>query len=193
LGRRLGRGAYCEVSEIANITTSVKPSLGKIDITVQKLQQKQQRYIEDENFIQYVVQDRTFMETHCLRGKTKDCRYALKAVLPSCKLDVQSYVSAVVDLAIEARFLSVICHPNIIKMRAMAETSPFAATQPFFVILDRLYDILGTRIIKWKRQKPSRITKVLDCSGIRCNMFWIERISVAYDLATALQYLHELK
>jgi hypothetical protein len=190
----LGKGAFCEVSEVANIKPLTKPNMDTSnDVAIRKQQQLQRRFMEDENVIQFVVQDRTFMETHCLRGKGKDCRYAIKAVQSSSKLHVQTYINGIVDLAIEARFLSVIRHPNIIKMRAMAETSPFSTTQPFFVVLDRLYDILGTRIVKWKRQKPSNIGKVLDCSGIRSSLLWIERVSVAYDLATAFHYLHEIK
>ena len=148
----------------------------------------------DERMMQSVIQDRNFMEKFCLRGSQRDCRYAIKAVQSSCESDVQRYINGVVDLAVEARFLSVICHPNIIKMRAMSEASPFSATQPFFLILDRLYDILGTRITKWKREKPGGGSmRGFDCrSYIMEQEFWIERVSVILDLATALHYLHQL-
>lgn len=183
LGRVLGKGGFCAVSEITKIVLKKKDHADAS--TSERL--------DDEHAIQNIVQDRSFMETHCLRGKDKDCRYALKVLLPSCKDNAQTYINGVVDLAVEARFLAVIRHPSIIKMRAMAVTSPYSVTEPFFVVLDRLYDILGTRINKWKKQKPSGMKKLLDRGGKKESAFWIERITVAYDLAAALQYLHELK
>ena len=41
---------------------------------------------EDELYIQGVVQDRKFMQQHCLRNGT-DCRYAIKSMLSICKGD----------------------------------------------------------------------------------------------------------
>lgn len=185
IGRILGKGAFCDAREITKITLKQinKPdTLGEEHPGVQTNNE-----VVNRNFIQ----DRSFMEQHCLRGDHNDCRYAIKAVQDACKQNVQTYIHAVTDLAIEAKFLSVISHPNIIKMRAMAQTCPFSTTQPFFVVLDRLYDILGTRIKKWKKQKPVGLAKLFDCSGLNDRMLWNERITVLYDLAAALKYLHE--
>lgn len=187
IGRILGKGAFCDVREISKIKL-VHSS--KVDIENYQ-RQLPQPIVENEGIMSNFVQDRYFMEQHYLRGQQNDCRYAIKAVQASSKSNVQTYIHAVADLAIEARFLSVISHPNIIKMRAMAHTSPFSITQPFFVVLDRLYDILGTRIKKWKKRRPSGLAKVVDCSGIQEQVIWHERISALYDLAMALQYLHE--
>ena len=75
---------------------------------------------EYENYIHNVVQDRTFMARHCIRqGKDgRYSRYAIKSMLEICKQDPSMFVNTVVDIAIEAKFLSVVRHPNIIKMRA---------------------------------------------------------------------------
>jgi serine/threonine protein kinase len=187
MGRNLGRGAFCVVTEVTKIKLSNKSSSNGApkETTIEK------KMDYDERMILSVVQDRNFMEAHCLRGSKKDCRYAIKAVQSSCESDVQRFINGVVDLAVEARFLSVICHPNIIKMRAMSAASPFSTTQPFFLILDRLYDILGTRIMKWKREKHGGM-RVLDCRvGLREQEFWMERVSVILDLGLALHYLHQ--
>ena len=173
------------------------------------------RRLDNEDDIHNIVQDRGFMETHCLRGKGKDCRYAIKLLQDSSRKDAQIYINGVIDLAVEARFLSVVRHPNIIKMRAMAVTSPFSTKEPFFVVLDRLYDskwsrrtilchsmndcsldvftVLGTRLSKWKKQKPGGVKKLLDRGGKKELAFWLERMTVAYDLASALGYLHDSK
>lgn len=182
LGRVLGRGGFCAVSEITNIKLCTKE-----ETTVGN------KMLDDEHAIHNIVQDRAFMQRYCLRGKKKGSRYALKRLQAAVSEDGQTFVNGVVDLAIEARFLAVIRHPNIIKMRAMAVTSPFSAEHSFFVVLDRLYDILGTRIDKWKKQKPKGMGKMLDLKGKKESLLWVERVAVAYDLSSALQYLHESK
>ena len=143
MGRVLGRGGFCVVNEVTEITLledSGEPSKadgnGKLS--------------GDEHYIHNVIQDRGFMARHCIR-KGKDYRYAIKRVQDRSRKDPQLYVNAVVDLAIEARFLSVIRHANIIKMRAMEDASPF--TSGFFVLLDKLYDIMPGRLKKWKKQE----------------------------------------
>lgn len=146
--------------------------------------------VPDEHQIHNIVQDRAFMSTHCVR-QGKDCRYAVKRLQESSTSDAQTFVNGVVDLAVEARFLAVIRHPNIIKMRAMALGSPYDFK--FYVVLDRLYDILGQRITKWKKQRPNGIKKLLDRSGKKEVAFWVERCTVACDLSCALKYLHDLK
>lgn len=146
---------------------------------------------DDENEIHDIIQDRAFIEAHCLRGKGKDSRYALKIMQESCWSDASTFINAIVDLAIEARFLSVIRHANIIKMRAMSVDTPYDSK--FFVVLDRLYDILSTRLVKWKKQKPVGLKKLLDRGGKKEMEAFVERITFGYDLSCALKYLHESK
>ena len=93
------------------------------------------------------------------------------------------------DMATETRVLSDIEHPNIIKMRAFMKGSFFQAD--FFVVLDRLYDILNQRISKWKKLQPSGFRKMMDRKGKKSNAQYVERLTVIYDLASALSYLHE--
>jgi len=138
-----------------------------------------------------IVQDRAFMEKYCLRGSSKDTRYAIKRVQESSYQDAQTLVNAVVDLAIEARFLSVIRHPNIIKMRAMECGSPYSTD--FFVILDRLYDIMSSRLQKWKKTQITGVKKLMDRGGKKEQAMWVQRLTVAYDLSCAIKYLHDLK
>jgi hypothetical protein len=112
-------------------------------------------------------------------------------VQDSSRNDAQTFINAVVDLAVESRFLAVVRHPNIIKMRAVASGTPYTAR--FFVVLDKLYDILSTRLQKWKAARFKGIKKLLDRGGKKELAFWCERCTVAYDLASALKYLHDLK
>jgi hypothetical protein len=179
LGRVLGRGGFCVVQEIINIIAAEKQ-----DNKDRKLPTE-----ESDHAFYNIVQDRKFMQVNCLRGKGKDCRYALKILQPSSYKDTTTFVNGVVDLAVEARFLAVIRHPNIIKMRALCVGSPY--TPEYFVVLDRLYDIMGQRVTKWKKKQPKGIGKMFDRKGKKELAFWLERVTVAYDLACALKYMHD--
>lgn len=145
----------------------------------------------DDDEIAHLVQDRDFMAKYCLR-KGKDPRYAIKQLSDDTVLkDPHTYVNGIMDLAIEARFLAVIRHPNIIKMRAMAVGTSYS--RDFFVVLDRLYDILTVRLVTWKKRKPGGLKKLMDSKGKKALAFWLERVTVAHDIACALKYLHSLK
>ena len=70
-----------------------------------------------------------------------DDRYAMKKLGRHSLNHPHRYIAAVIDLAFEARFLSVFRRPNIIKMRAVAISSLHYTE--FFIIHDRLYDTLS--------------------------------------------------
>jgi len=178
IGRVLGRGGFCVVSEIK----AIRLADGKASRSATVDQ-------DDEHQVANAVQDRSFMQQNYLRGG-KDTRYAIKILKNEKTTDPHFYINGIVDLAIEAKFLSVIRHPNVIKMRALACGTPFS--RDYFVVLDRLYDILTTRLVSWRKRKVSGFAKVLDRQGKRQTAFWLERITVAYDLSCALKYLHGL-
>lgn len=138
------------------------------------------------------VQDRTFMANAYRRRQ--GCRYALKRVTVTKTTDANTFVNAVVDLAVEAQFLSVLRHPHIIKMRGTALTNPFDSESRYFVVLDRLYEIFGQRLVKWRNQKTSLVSKMLTChKKHREERLFFDRLKVAHDLADALAYLHNQK
>lgn len=88
--------------------------------------------------------------------------------------------------------MAVLRHPHIIKMRAVSDSSPFEEGKTFFVVLDKLYNILYHRLKNdWKRRLPGRYSWLTDCGGRRAQAFWVERLTVAHDLSSALSYLHQ--
>lgn len=186
IGHVLGRGGFCVVNEVTNITLnkSTKASTNS-NYFVGGIDEE-----DDEHGVYNIVQDRDFMEKHCIR-KGKDCRYAIKKLQASSYKDASTFVNGINDLVMEFRFLAVIRHPNIIKMRAVGLSSPFDTK--FFVIVDRLYDTLGTRINQWKRQKVSGVRKLFDRGHKMELAFLAERLTVAYDICCALKYMHNLK
>mmetsp|Transcript_32595 Transcript_32595/g.79083 ORF Transcript_32595/g.79083 Transcript_32595/m.79083 type:complete len:295 (+) Transcript_32595:56-940(+) len=177
IGRVLGRGGFCVVKEVTKIVLQKGADDGS-----------GARKSDDEHYIHNIVQDRGFMAQHCIR-QGKDFRYAIKTVQDASRKDPQVYVNAVVDLAVEARFLAIVRHPNIIKMRAMEARDAFHGH--YFIMLDKLYDIMPQRLKKWKSKKKSGL-KIFDMKGKKKQAFWVERLTVAYDIACALSYLHGL-
>lgn len=188
IGRVLGRGGFCVVSEITKVT--LRDSSRQASTKSGKQKRRSSNNLEDleeeEYQITNIVQDRKFMEQHCIRGG-KDARYAIKKLSDDCMKDPSLFVNGIVDLAIEARFLAVIRHPNIIKMRAVEIGPP--SSKEFFVVLDRLYDIMSQRVKTWKKRQPSRF---LDRKGKKREALWLERVTVGHDLACALKYMHSL-
>jgi len=191
LGRVLGRGGFCTVSEI--VALNLEPN-SPLDSATEKTQDGLDEEEDEFGELRYdsngLVQDRQFLSRRCLR-KGKHARYAIKTLSDECLNDPERFVGGIIDLATECRFLSVIRHTNIIKMRAFAAGNSFESG--FFVVLDRLYDTLTLRITKWKKAaaKYSGMGgKLLDMKGKKKNKVWIERLLCVYDLATALEYLH---
>lgn len=95
-------------------------------------------------------------------------------------------------MAIETMFLSVVSHPHIITMRAFGADGML---QPnYFILLDRLYDTLETRIRKWKlesRKSSSVMNKLRKMSSRKLNELMETKLCFAYDLMGAFEYLHK--
>ncbi len=97
-----------------------------------------------------------------------------------------------IDMAVETMFLSVVSHPHIITMRAFATNGMI---QPnYFIVLDRLYDTLEARIPKWRLQEKrskSVVNKLRGKSRDKLGELLEIKLSYAYDLMGAIEYLHK--
>jgi len=126
-------------------------------------------------------------------------RYAVKFLRSSVKYDRRRFERGAADLAIEAKLLSALDHPNIIKLHGIAAGDVeqcFASgrERSFFLILDRLYDTLEDRIETWSelsaRYSSLSFRFVRDARGCKRRSLMIERMQCARDLASAVEYLH---
>lgn len=171
----LGKGGFCTVSEVMK----VKLIDGKTN-SIPAVSYRNSRA---------VIQDRNYMSLNYLRNN--DARYAVKTLSPSLFNDPERFVAGVIDLVIETKFLSIIRHPNIVKMRAISSSSPFSTA--YFIVLDRLYDTMTDRLKAWKnkKRKISGSAKVRDLRGEKKKELWVDRLIVSYDLCMALKYLHD--
>lgn len=138
---------------------------------------------------------RCFMRRHC-RRENGQTRYALKILRPEVLKDpTKLYFQGVMDMQSETRLLSSIQHPHIIKLRAIAAASPRGKChEDFFLIIDRLYQVLEDQLKVWERQNKLHtglVGKVLlDRRGRKRAQLWEDRLVAAHDLASALGYLH---
>lgn len=128
------------------------------------------------------------MAKECMRlGKA---RYAIKRLDPL--LSDMERTRGMIDMALEVKYLSVLWHPNIVKMRGISAGDRL--TPDAFFVMDRLYETLDKRITSWSKAKRA-------CSGVlgfggdkpAKRHLLVERLIVAYDLAVAFSYIHDNK
>mmetsp|Transcript_40309 Transcript_40309/g.78836 ORF Transcript_40309/g.78836 Transcript_40309/m.78836 type:complete len:406 (+) Transcript_40309:80-1297(+) len=194
VGELLGRGFFCNVSEIRGIF---------LELNDDDSDDEDSSECDEKQAIEMTISLDPKEENDCRRNSMAinyrresgdmegGARYAIKELKP--ELVGRERYGAIKDLAIEARFLSTIRHPNIIKMRGFADSSP--TKDGYFIVLDRLYDTLEERIRKWRYQGDKIKFKCClpSCRKIDSltSQLSIEKISAAYDLASALDHLHK--
>ena len=138
-------------------------------------------------------QEREFLAEHCIRDGG-DARYAVKFLKKEIIKDPAMFILAIKDMAIESRFLSSIKHPHIVKMRALSTGDPYS--ENFFIIMDRLYDTLETRIETWRKRYKAALSivgRLTDKKGLKVLALLEERVVAAYDISSAFEYLHSHK
>jgi len=125
-------------------------------------------------------------------------KFAIKFLSRDTLKDTDRYCTGAADLVVEAKFLASLSHPNIVGLRGMAAagTSGFSSCKQmgYFLLLDKLSCTLDTKIEEWidQDQKASGALqrKILDRSGRRQKNLLADRLNVAFDIASALQFLH---
>jgi len=174
IGSKLGQGGYCTAHEITSFHLP-----------------KEQEESTAADMPHNETQTRGYMSKYCIRDG--DSRYAIKKLKSEVRSDKKLFFSGTVDLALEIKFLAIIQHPHIIKMRAISTGDFFK--DGAFIIMDRLYDTMEVRVRKWK-QKDSRFKSICgNCMGGQQKSLELmtEKVRVALDLANALSFLHEKK
>lgn len=168
----LGRGGYCTVSQVCKIQLRGKS--------------------QEENGEVNHVGSRSYMAEHAIRDG--EARYAIKKLSKEVVTDPYRFLRGTIDLAIEARFLAVITHSNIIKMRGVGSSDPCGAD--FFLILDRLYGTLEPKLKEWKKLEAKyNGAMALVRPGWKKTMknnLICDRLLCAYDLASAMRHMHSL-
>ena len=133
---------------------------------------------------------RETMARRCIRRG--EARYAVKALMKE-DLTETEYARGRIDLAIEVKYLQALNHPNIVKMRGLFDTDDLVHPHYFF-LMDRLYGTLGDRIKEWQiddKKHRGGIFKKSDKKLMKSLL--IKRLTVAYDIVSAVKYMHSCK
>jgi len=120
-------------------------------------------------------------------------RYVLKTLRPDLPEDEHN--KGIIDLAVESQFLAALSHPHILSLRGHANSDPLESR--YFVVLDRLVSTLDYKLKVWRKDVGINMGYWFGpCLGYCCgrnhvlHRIWMERFTVARDIASALEYLH---
>lgn len=156
----LGQGKYCSVYEI----TSFHFKEGETD------------------------EARLLMQQSCEEKGEGSPRYAIKQI--NDHLSTASKVDGAVDLAIEAKFLSSLAHPNIINLVATPTGS-----STYFLVLDRVYGSLDDKIFKDWHPESTKLKGKFGLGNLshkkKLASLWQTRLRALHDVAKGMVYLHE--
>lgn len=169
----LGQGGFCTVTEVLDIVL---------------LKNKKEDTLPSNGFIR--IQNRSYIAKN--HQREDQARYAIKMLSKDLFSQGEDrFLAGIVDLAIEVKYLAIIQHPHIIKMRAIADVNP--CSEQFFIMLDRLYDTLAQRMVGWKKEnrRMSGLRSVKDLKGKKKEEELAKRMVVAYDICSALSFMHK--
>lgn len=165
LGKLLGKGGFSQVYEAGAF------NLMQTHPTSAASQMNLARRIVESTAIDYKGQ----------------ATYALKHLDKKLLQNPDEFCAAAADLYVEAKYMSRFNHPNILKLRGMANggTSAFQEGRynSFFLLTDRLSDTLDDRIVRWNRQAGGKVSNSAASLMLKTNY--------ALQMASAMEYLHE--
>lgn len=184
LGKKLGSGEFSHVYQVK--TFRLKNELVKNTASKEE------------------IETRGYMKGREKYRDTRKSSYALKHLRPELldKYGSTEYAQFASDLVHEAEFLSLLQHPNIIKLRG-ASVEDFLGFEQgpkgYFLIIDRLDETLDIRIGKWKKGNGNAIGSIIQTmkrrgsNGSEDDEIGIlsEQLEVLLQIAAALVYLHE--
>jgi len=118
--------------------------------------QQRHQYDDDTTKARHydIKEARTIMQKRATRFGHS--RYAMKRLRPDLSNGLD-YARGAIDLAIEIKFMSVLAHPNIVKMRGLSANTPRVSLDTF-IIMDRLYGTLEDKIDEEWVQRNHELT-----------------------------------
>lgn len=170
-GRILGKGGFCVVCEIKSF--------------------KLQNQAQTKAFRRDGAVSRESLAASCL--KKENPRYCIKRLSVGGKSHSDmAIIKGTVDLALEAKYLAVFKHPNIVNLCGLAQNGPLEGGH--FMVLERLKETLPKRAKRWvvTRGQCRGITGIVTGGRRRKASFLVERLQVAHGIASALEYMHEM-
>jgi len=204
LGRILGRGTFCIVTDIEKVKIAGSETKNNNKIVprfrLKKSRSSSERWEDMEwKSVASETQKDFFNHNEPLSRKSlaylsrknlkkKGSSFALKQVsLELASLDKVNYLKALVDLSTEAKLLAALDHEHIIRLCG-ASLDGFSD----FIIIERLQETLSRRLKTWMKtdRQCKGITGVFTGSKMKKLALDRERMRTAYGIASGLDYLH---
>ena len=207
VGKVLGKGEFSVVRVISEIELRRKFTLLENEDSQEKRQYMSKNYYRSENDeLRYAIKRlrpdvirKYFQEKSDFSADTDSFLELRKGDKgDELRMSRKGAENVVMDvLATEAMILGQIVHPNIARLRAISTRDPLSPN--FFIVIDRLTQILYDKIYAEWKPKVQRLTGKI--GGIllqismskRFELYLLQEIqlTVAYDIASALSYLHK--
>jgi serine/threonine protein kinase len=178
IGRLLGSGGQSNVFEIIAINKFTK------------------RDYNDNGFRELGTGHSLDQEQYCYNHRKKPL--AIKMLRHKLMETTLKFANAAVDMMLEAAILSSLDHPSIVKLHGISAGAMDGyhggRHDSFFLILDLLPETLRDRLIRWrkydKKQRKRIWTLRANNKDVEKNLFMIERLKVATEIASGMAYLH---
>eukprot|EP00543_Licmophora_paradoxa_P011138 CAMPEP_0202478552 /NCGR_PEP_ID=MMETSP1360-20130828/94515_1 /ASSEMBLY_ACC=CAM_ASM_000848 /TAXON_ID=515479 /ORGANISM="Licmophora paradoxa, Strain CCMP2313" /LENGTH=464 /DNA_ID=CAMNT_0049105831 /DNA_START=16 /DNA_END=1410 /DNA_ORIENTATION=- len=172
IGHVCGNGGFSSVHEIKGFT-----------------------FNERRNYTPEEILDRQLLVNDCKKGNSQ---FAVKHLRSKLISRPKKFANGAIDLVLESEFLACFDHPNILKIRGISadgvEGYQTGRHDSFFLIVDCLKETLEERIISWRRSfkrfNHKLVGKFVDKKGNKRTSLMIERLGVALEIASALEYIH---
>ena len=101
------------------------------------------------------------------RLKIRERVYALKHLHPQVTKKQKNFTASAIDLVLEAKLLSCLEHPNIVKLFGVTEGSinKVFSDNGYFLLLDRLHETLEDKILEWTAMEAAMVQNLTSASG----------------------------
>ena len=132
-------------------------------------------------------------------GPEEGQEFAVKYLKRRAMVELHTFKHGAADLAIEAKFLHQLNHPNIVKLHGVTAGSVennFASGREcgFFIVVDKLDTTLEKRVDAWRKEREQDQTGLMGRLGSdyreRKREELNQRLRIAYSIACAMEYLH---
>lgn len=192
-GQLLGRGTFCHVSLVKDITLKAKTEPGLVHDSRKILATKFKLARETTQDFQLDVFGR---KPNAMNPVNPVPRMALKQLK---NLTDKSKKQAKEDLKRECDILRAVkeewcSHPNIIELTAIGVESEEefheSDIRPCFLLLSKLRCTLVSFLVKWREQRGLGVMEFLGINIKESQDMWLERLMILSQIADAVRFLH---